>query len=187
MRKTLFAMLGLVALGLWALPTFAAVSNDPQRDLPKVSEPSPLENRAGIWQTRNSGGYQGSLSGALIKQSQAPTTTWYLYPGACTDRAGGTWAPRSTPQADSLNGYTPGSTGPYSGFDQSLSEILWHVEDNALCTPGTDCPAALAGTRMLWCGKFDPDAVQKVGYPNFTYQILYVDTEIGRASCRERV
>ncbi|HYQ89357.1 MAG TPA: hypothetical protein VEU09_06990, partial [Candidatus Binatia bacterium] len=116
------------------------------------------------------------MSGTLIRSATTATTTWFLYPGACADRANGTWAPRSTPQADSLNSYTPGSTGPYTGLDQSLSEILWHVEDNALCTPGTHCPAALAGTRMLWCGKFDPDAVQKVGYPNFTYQILYIDT-----------
>jgi len=176
MRKTLFAMLGLVALGLWAMPTLAAVSNDPQRDLPKVSEPIPLENRPGIWQDRLNGGYQGSLSGALIKQSQAPTTTWYLYPGACTDRANGTWAPRTSPQADSLNGYTPGSTGPYGVLDQSLSEILWHIADDGLCTPNTNCPPILTGHRMLWCGHFDPNGVQKIGYPNLTYQILYVDT-----------
>src|SRR5437879_2245147 len=99
MRKTLFAMLGLVALGLWALPTFAAVSNDPQKGLPKVAEPSPLENRPGIWQTRSSGGYQGSLSGALIKAT-TPTTTWFLYPGACTERASGTWKAYSS---DPLN------------------------------------------------------------------------------------
>src|SRR6185503_3454978 len=111
MRKTLFAMLGLVALGLWAMPTLAAVSNDPLRDPPKAHEPISAENRAGIWQTRNAGGYQGTLSGTLIKQAQA-TTTWYLYPGACTERALGTWVPRTSPQADSLNTYTTGTTGP---------------------------------------------------------------------------
>jgi hypothetical protein len=174
MRKTLFAMLGLVALGLWALPALAAVSNDP----PKASEATPLENRAGVWQSRTAGGSQGTLSGALIKQAQA-TTTWYLYPGACVDRAGGSWAPRGTPQADSLNTYTPGSTGPYGALDQSLSEILWHVTDNATCTTsgtGQTCPAAISGSRSLWCGKFDANWANKVGYPNLTFQILYVDT-----------
>ena len=43
MRKTLFAMLGLVALGLWALPALAAVSNDPQKDPPKASLPIDLD------------------------------------------------------------------------------------------------------------------------------------------------
>ena len=182
MRKTLFAMLGLVALGLWALPALAAVSVDPLKNPPKVSEPIPLENRAGIFQQRLGGNYQGTLSGTLIKQSQA-TTTWFLYPGACADRQNGvpgtlgTWSPRTTPQADSLNGYVAGTTGPYGTADQSLSEILWHVSDNGTCTPGTNCPAALAGSRMLWCGKFDANYISsKFGYPNLTFQFIYFDT-----------
>jgi len=176
MRKTLFAMLGLVALGLWAMPTLAAVSNDPQKAPPKASESIPLENRAGAaFQSRAGGSYQGTLSGALIKQAQA-TTTWYLYPGACVERAANTWVPRTSPQADSLNGYTPGSTGPYGVQDNSLSEILWHVSDNATCTINVNCPPAIAGTRMLWCGKFDNNWVNKYGYPNITYQILYLNT-----------
>jgi len=176
MRKTLFAMLGLVALGLWALPALAAVSNDPQKAPPKAYEAIPLENRAGAaFQSRTGGSYQGTLSGALIKQAQA-TTTWFLYPGACADRASGTWVPRTTPQADSLNGYTPGFTGPYGVTDQSLSEILWHVSDNGTCTTGVNCPQAIQGPRMLWCGKFDPNWVVKYGYPNLSYQILYLDT-----------
>jgi|GEM_PF-1752459 len=180
MRKTLFAMLGLVALGLWALPVMAAVSNDPGKAPPKVSEPIPLDNRAGIWQNRTEGNYKGTLSGAIIKQSSAATTTWYLYPGACADRAAGTWNPRPDPQADSLNSYTLGSIGPYGVADQSLSEILWHVSDNATCNTtgsGTNlCPPALAGSRMLWCGKFDANWVNKFGYPNLSYQILYLNT-----------
>ncbi len=176
MRKTLFAMLGLVALGLWALPTLAAVSNDPQKAPPKVSEPTSLENRAGVWQNRTGGSYKGTLSGALIKQAQA-TTTWFMYPGSCVDRANNTWVPRATPQADSLNGYIAGSTGPYGVADQSLSEILWHVSDNTTCgTLGVNCPPAIAGTRMLWCGKFDANWVNKYGYPNLSFQILYIDT-----------
>src|SRR5262245_31314224 len=175
MRKTLFAMLGLVALGLWALPAMAAVSNDP----PKAKAPIPLDNRAGIWQSRAEGNYKGTLSGALIKQSQA-TTTWYLYPGACAERSAGTWVPRTSPQADSLNSYAVGSVGPYGLKDQSLSEILWHVSDNGTCnTTGAGsnlCPPALGGSRMLWCGKFDSNWVNKYGYPNLSYQILYLNT-----------
>ena len=183
MRKTFMAMLGLVALGLWAMPALAAVSNDPAAP-PKAHQPISLENRAGVWQSR-SGGTQGSLSGALIKQAQA-TTTWFLYPGACTDRANNTWVAKTTPTADSLNSYPAGSTGPYGTADQSLSEILWHVSDNATCNTtgsGTNlCPAALAGTHMLWCGKFDANWVNKYGYPNLSYQILYIDTSPGTAA-----
>jgi len=114
-------------------------------------------------------------AGSIVHAANA-TTTWYLYPGACTDRANSTWSPRSTPQADSLNTYTPGSSGPYTIEDQSVKEILWQVSDNGTCTPGTTCPPALSGSRMLWCGKFDAGWVAMYGYPNFTYQILYIDT-----------
>jgi hypothetical protein len=162
----------LAALGLWAFPALAAVSNPP-KDLPNVSEPIPLDNRAGVWQSRAGSSYQGTLSGTLIENAQA-TTTWFLYPGACTERTLGTWTPRTSPQADSLNTYTAGTTGPYGVADQSLSEILWHISDNGTCTPGTNCPPALDLSRMLWCGKFDANWVIKYGYPNLTYQILYV-------------
>jgi len=114
-------------------------------------------------------------AGSIVRAANA-TTTWYLYPGACTDRANGTWTPRSSPVADSLNSYTPGSSGPYTIEDQTLHERLWQVSDNGTCSPGTTCPPALNGTRMLWCGKYDPGWTVKYGYPNFTYQILYIDT-----------
>jgi len=104
MRKTLFALLGIVAVGLWALPAFAAPapgglpSDGPSKVRP---EPVPLENRAGPIgdMARGQSGYQGTLSGTLIKQS-AVTTSWFLYPGACVDRALGTWAAKLTPVAD---------------------------------------------------------------------------------------
>src|SRR6266850_3492414 len=179
MRKTLFAMLGLVALGLWALPALAAVSNDPLKDPPKASLPIDLENRAQFSHRAGSGSL-GSLSGTIIKQAQA-TTTWFLYPGACADRnTPGAWVPRTSPQADSLNGYTAGTLGPYGATDQSVAEILWHVDNNAVCTAGTNCPPALTGSRSLWCGKFDANYVSAghFGYPNLTYQILYVDTGV---------
>src|SRR5437762_8447404 len=176
MRKTLFAMLGLVALGLWALPALAAVSNDPSKDPPKASLPIDLENRAQFSHRAGSGSL-GSLSGTIIKQAQA-TTTWFLYPGACADRAANSWTPRTSPQADSLNGYSAGTLGPYGAADQSVAEILWHVADNGLCTGGVNCPTALTGTRSLWAGKFDENyaSAGHYGYPNLTYQILYIDT-----------
>jgi hypothetical protein len=113
------------------------------------------------------------LMAGKLRQS---ITTWLQYPGACFDRSAGTWAGRSTPQADSLNTYTSGTTGPYTVEDQSLNEILWHVSDNASCTTGVTCPPALGGSRMLWCGRFDANWVVQYGYSNFTYQILYIDT-----------
>ena len=175
MRKTLFAMLGLVALGLWALPALAAFSNDPVKDPPPVAEYNPLENRT-AFQNRAAGRI-GSLSGTVIKQANA-TTSWFLYPGACSDRFAGTWTPRLTAQADSNNTYSAGTTGPYGLADQSLAEILWHVTDNGVCSPNVNCPPAISGTRSLWCGKFDPNYVSAghYGYPNLTYQILYIDT-----------
>src|SRR5262249_59968639 len=116
-----------------------------------------------------------SVSGSIVHAANA-TTSWYLYPGACIDRTNNTWTPRTSPVADSLNSYSAGSPGPYDLEDQTQQEILWHVSDNGSCTPGTDCPAALDGSAMLWCGKFDPGWVVKYGYPSFTYQILYIDT-----------
>jgi hypothetical protein len=113
------------------------------------------------------------LSGTLLKQS-ATTTSWFLYPNACAERALNTWSPRTSPVADSLNSYSAGTTGPYTVQDQSLKEILWHVFDTGV--PASQRPAPLEGTASLWCGKYDAQAVQAVGYPNVTYQILYVDT-----------
>ncbi len=120
-------------------------------------------------------------AGSIVRSATA-TTTWFLYPGACIDRANSTWTPRTTPQADSLNSYTAGTTGPYQVVDQSLSDVLWHVSDNATCTTGGNCPPAIGGSRMLWCGKFDANWVVKYGYANFTYQILYIDTGTHGAS-----
>jgi len=197
MRKTLFALLGIVAVGLWALPAFAAPapgglpSDGPSKVRP---EPVPLENRAGPIgdMARGQSGYQGTLSGTLIKQS-AVTTSWFLYPGACVDRALGTWAAKLTPVADSLQPTTgfPHSTGyvdnqpnipgndnriAYTRADQSLSEKLWHVVNSSV--PTDQRPAIIAGSNSLWCGKFDANFVQKYGYPNLTFQILYLDTGV---------
>ena len=143
-----------------------------------VPHPSSAMERIKISTTTSdaaSGSLSPSASGSIVRAATA-TTTWYLYPGACIDRANGTWTPRSTPVADSLNGYSEGTSGPYGIEDQTAQEILWHVSDNFSCTPGTTCPPALVGDRMIWCGKFDPVWIVKYGYPSFTYQILYIDT-----------
>jgi len=113
------------------------------------------------------------FSGTLLQQS-ATTTTWFLYPGACADRALNTWSPRTSPVADSLNSYTAGTTGAYTAQDQSQKEILWHAV--ATSVPASQRPAILAGTTSLWCGRYDANAVHAVGYPNTTYQLLYLDT-----------
>ena len=176
MRKTLFALLGLVAVGMWAVPALAYVTPS---DPPKASAPIPLENRAGaIGAMAKSGNYQATLSGTIIKQAAA-TTSWFLYPGACTDRANNTWAARTTLQADSLNSYTVGTTGGYDRADQSLSAKLFHIVTTA--TPVNQRPAIPNGTGAIWGGKYDPNFVNPVGYPNLTNQILYIDLESNRA------
>ncbi len=170
MRKTLIAMLGLAALVVWALPAFAGVAGDP----PKAQQWSPLDGRAGaIGALAKSGNYTATLSGTLVKQASA-TTTFYLYPGACQDRAGGTWAPKTAIQADSLDTYATGSTGGYGTSDQSLNPVLFHKVTTA--TLAAERPAILAGSASLWAGRYDPNWVVKVGYPNITFQLLYIDT-----------
>lgn len=190
MRKTLFAMLGLVAIGLWAIPVVAApsglVSDGPSKVRP---DPVPLDARAGaVGAVARGENYAGTLSGSLIKQS-AVTTSYFLYPGACVQRALGTWAAKTNAVADSLqpngsfpnsSGYTPGQPDPnsntiaYTRTDLSLAEKLWHIESSS--SPANQRPAIIDGTRMLWCGKYDPNWTDDVGYPNLTFQILYIDT-----------
>jgi len=189
MRKTLFAMLGLVALGLWAIPAVAAPLTSGV-DGPKVHpDPVPLENRAGaIGAFARGESNQATLSGTLIKQAAA-TTAWFMYPGACVQRALGTWSSKSFPVADSLqpngafpnsSGYTAGQPTPasntiaYTRQDLSLPEKLWGLADAA--TSATERPAIIDGQRSLWCGKFDANWLVPVGYPNITYQILYIDS-----------
>lgn len=126
----------------------------------------------------------------MIRQT-AVTSSWFLYPGACVQRALGTWSAKSSPVADSLqpttgfpnsSGYTDNqpdiggsnNTIAYTRSDRALGEILWHVVDAS--TPATQRPAILDGSRSLWCGKYDPAWAVTVGYPDVTYQILYIDT-----------
>src|SRR6185295_19784437 len=104
MRKILFAMLGLVAIGMWALPAFALPgSGGVAVDGPKVRpEPVPLENRAGaIGAMARGERFGGTMSGTMIKQT-AVTTSWFMYPGVCVQRALGTWSAKASPVADSL-------------------------------------------------------------------------------------
>ena len=206
MRKTLIAMLGLVALGLWALPALAVISGpDPKKDVPMVTTPVPLENRGDLNQRvidRNTkGAPRATLSGTLINQAQAGATiSYFLYPGACTDRYNGTWNTVGNPlktddtdsypnnlRSDSLNAddpaggpvehpeYAIGTRGPYTASDQSLADILFHV--NADGGGGGTRPDVFPGsTNSIWCGLSDPNWTLKYGYPNLTYQILYIDT-----------
>ncbi|MGE5179877.1 MAG: FlgD immunoglobulin-like domain containing protein [Bacteroidota bacterium] len=128
-----------------------------------------------------SGNYTATLSGTLVNQASA-TTTWFLYPGACQDRVNGpapglgTWAAKSAIVADSMNSYTTGTQGGYGVQDQSVKELLWHTTDVAHANHATQEAAVLAGNSSLWCGKYDANWVNKVGYPNLTFQILYIDT-----------
>ena len=154
--------------------------------LPSLSAAKPPKLNVTSDPPRSSDGT--TLSGTLIKKSAA-TTSWYLYPGACVQRALGTWAPKSSAVADSLqphgsfpnsSGYTDGQPVPgsntigYTREDLSTSEKLWRVADAS--TPSSQRPAIIDGSRSLWCGKYDPAWTLRVGYPNQTYQILYLDT-----------
>jgi len=115
---------------------------------------------------------RATLSGTLIRSTTA-TTTWLLYPGACLDRANNVWSAKTSAVADSLNTYSTGTADTYTPVDRSLSEKLWHVVDSSV--PSSQRPAIIAGSRSLWCGKDDPSWVL-VGYPDVTFQILYMDT-----------
>jgi hypothetical protein len=175
MRKTLIAMLGLVAIGMWAFPAVAGVTSDP----PPAKEYQPLDGRSGpVGASAMGGNSKMTLSGTTLKASAVDVTQWFMYPGACQDRAGGgppgPWTPKTTAVADSLDTYNtadPPPQGAYSRVDLSLKESLW----NTPAASGTT-PAIPVGTRALWCGKFEPNFVVDVGYPNQTFQILYIDT-----------
>ena len=195
MRKILFAMLGLVAIGMWALPAMAlptsggVVVDGPAKVRP---EPVPLENRAGaIGAMARGERFGGTMSGTMIKQTGAATTSWFMYPGVCVQRALNTWVPKTSPVADSLqptpgftnsSGYTDNqpdiagnnNTIAYTRADQSLGEILWHVVN--VSVPASQRPSILNGSNSLWCGKFDTNFAVQVGYPNLTFQLLYIDT-----------
>jgi|GEM_PF-3004891 len=51
---------------------------------------------------------------------------------------------------------------------------LWHVVDIGL-NP-VQRPAILSGSKSLWCGAYNPCWAKNVGYPNFAFEILYIDT-----------
>jgi len=156
-------LLALLPLDFVPSPTFARP--------PKISggsyDAQPESSR------RPGYGWSGTLSGTLIRQSTA-TTSWFLYPGACTERYLGTWTPKSFPVADSLNTYSEFTSGPYTAADLSLSDKQWHVVDAS--TPASQRPDILHGSRSIWCGKYQPGWVLPVGYSSVSYQILYIDT-----------
>lgn len=51
---------------------------------------------------------------------------------------------------------------------------IWHVVESTVL-PGHR-PAILRGSRSIWCGKYNPCWANPVGYPDFAYEVLYVDT-----------
>ena len=172
MRRTLMAMLGLVAIGVWAFPAVAGVTSNQ----PPVAEFVPQEGRPS---TANG---KTILSGTLLKAPAVDVTTWFMYPGACQDRAGGgppgPWAPKPTAVADSLDSYNlgdPPPQGAYSRVDLSLKESIWNTPTGPAGGSATTPPIPV-GTRALWCGKYEPNFTVDVGYPNQTFQILYIDT-----------
>jgi FlgD Ig-like domain len=142
--------------------------------LPCFAGPRPVRNG---WTSRSPiPGSGASLSGSLIKNAQT-TTTWFLYPNACNERAANTWTPQTSIVADSLNTYNPMTQNHGYGLsDLSLQEKLWHITDGS-DSPDIGAGLVLSGSRSLWCGKYDPNQVVRSGYPDDAYQILYVDTD----------
>ncbi|HSQ60393.1 MAG TPA: T9SS type A sorting domain-containing protein [Acidobacteriota bacterium] len=120
-----------------------------------------------------------TLSGSFIRQA-TQTKTYYLYPGACLDRASGMWAPRSSPVADSLNGYGIGTRGGYTSVDRTAVGSLWHIIDSSI--PATERPPILFGNYSLWCGTYDDAWGNSVGYPNNALSVLYINTGVPHAS-----
>ncbi len=179
MRSSHVAVPCLLALGFAASAALAGGLQSPL-----LQEAAPLENRAGrlgAIARHAENVYRGTLSGTLIRQAQA-TTSWLLYPGACNDRSAGTWAPRwAGPIADDLDSYDPLlQDHGYGVEDLSVQERLWHIDDGTTVDRSTGnepWPLPINGARSLWCGKTHPIWSVKSGYPNLTFQILYIDTD----------
>lgn len=138
---------------------------------PEAEGRSPIFMTTGTHPVGSATPRSSTLSGTAIRS--ATSSAWLLYPGACADRSNGTWAPRTSPVADSLNTYPPYSAGSYEPQDHTAEDRLWNVVSDA--TPSAQRPPILAGSRSLWCGRFD-SRWTGVGYRNLTFQILYVDT-----------
>lgn len=173
------ALLTLVSALASSAPAAPALPDTRRYDPPPLQAPIPIDNRAGrIAAAASASRGSATMSGASIRQTLA-TSTWFLYPGACTDRANGTWAARTAPQADSLDSYAVGSTGGFGRADFTVKEQLWHVVDAV--TASAQRPAIPNGSRALWCGKYSPNWAVPVGYPSLTEQILYIDLESDRA------
>jgi hypothetical protein len=145
----------------------------PSAAIDRTQEAPPLSDSPGP------GGVYGA--GALERRQSTSVTTYLLYPNACNQRNDpgtyGAWAPMTTIVADSLDTYSPLTQDHGYGIeDLSLQERLWHVTDGSDAMDGA--PVVLSGSRSLWCGKYDPSWVVKSGYPNLTFQLLYLDTDV---------
>src|SRR5882762_10105718 len=150
MRKILFAMLGLVAIGMWALPAMALpTSGGVAVDGPaKVRpEPVPLENRAGpIGAIARGERFAGTMSGTMIRQT-AVTSSWFMYPGACVQRALGTWSAKLNPVADSLQ---PTTGFPDSNFPNTFASVTTAFADvNSNLTFTSRQPGACANSTRI--------------------------------------
>ena len=114
-----------------------------------------------------------TFSGSVIRRA-TQTKTYYLYPGACLDRASGTWAPRPSPVADSLNSYQVGTRGGYTTVDRTAVGSLWHIIDSSI--PPSQRPSIIDQNYSLWCGTYDDTWGKSVGYPNNAFSVLYINT-----------
>ncbi len=184
MRRVPIAVACLLMLGIWAQPAHARQTRSSQPVRPNEADLlRDLDGDQSLLPTRGlrpppppggtTLGPARTFSGTRLLQTTLDSV-FLLYPGACYERDAGTWSPRPYAIADSLNTYMLGSTGPYQQVDASTQDRMWHIADAS--TDAAQRPAILDGSRSLWCGKYNSSWINKVGYPNQTMQILYIDT-----------
>jgi hypothetical protein len=105
---------------------------------------------------RGGRGRVGVVAGAGAAPFKAAATSYYLYPGACTDMALGTWAPHATPVVDDLNTYAVATTGDYTPEDLSASAIgtSWSIVGGNLLPTSDACSPnkTLAADHLFFGG-----------------------------------
>ncbi len=96
----------------------------------------------------------GPLLGGAIATAPQATTTWFLYPGACMDRANNSWAARTAPVADSLNSYAIGSVDSYTRTDHTVAVgEYWEIQSGfEVPTPDLCMPSKSGASDHFFFG-----------------------------------
>src|SRR5436309_2747053 len=90
-----------------------------------------------------------AIAGTIVRSANA-TTVWYLYPGACTHRANGTWTPRTTPLADPIgNSRSTLDNIIASGAVGNAKLLVRWAGSNTPSSPGATGGNTLGGTLQV--------------------------------------